>query len=91
VGVQIVHGRDRVEEEVERPCVWRISLERVAAQDQLLNAELLLTSEEYELKVFYLSAYRAVGAITAGTSGRELPPTPSRRPVPESPLVTLPQ
>jgi outer membrane protein len=67
------------------------NLERVAAQDQLLNAELLLTSEESELKVFYLSAYRAVGAITAGTSGRELPPTPARRPVPESPFVTLPE
>lgn len=66
------------------------NLERVAAQDQLLNAELNLTREEYALKVFYLSAYRAVGAITAAASGFT-PPAPTMRPAPESPFVTTPQ
>lgn len=67
------------------------NLERIAAQDQVLNAELLLTSEEYEQKVFYLTAYRAVGALTEGTSGRALPATPPPRPAPESAFVYLPR
>lgn len=67
------------------------NLERVTAQDEVLNAELLLTSEEYEQKVFYLAAYRAVGAITEGTSGRTLPSTPPPRPAPESAFVYLPR
>lgn len=68
------------------------NLERVTAQDQLLNAELLLTSEVYDQKVFYLAAYRAVGAITAGISKRALPSGPPvRRPAPESAFVVLPR
>lgn len=67
------------------------NLERITAQDQKLNAELLLTSEDYDQKVFYLAAYRAVGAITAGTSGRTLPSTPSPRTAPDSAFVYLPR
>ncbi len=67
------------------------NLERITAQDQVLNAELLLASEEYDQKVFYLAAYRAAGAVTTGTSKRLSSPTPRARPAPESAFVQLPR
>lgn len=69
------------------------NLERITAQDQFLSAQLQLTSEEFDQKVFYLTAYRALGAITEGTAGVPIPPRPDeppRRPAPDSPFVTLP-
>ena len=66
------------------------NLERISAQDQLLNSQLLLASEVYDQKTFYLTAYRAIGSITEGTLGLTLPPQPMPRAVLESPFVYLP-
>jgi outer membrane protein TolC len=66
------------------------NLERITAQDQFLSAQLQLTSEEFDQKVFYLTAYRALGAITEGTAGVTVPPQPPQRPAPESPFVKIP-
>ncbi len=66
------------------------NLERITAQDQFLNAQLQLTSEEFDQKVFYLTAYRALGAITEGTAGVAVPSQPPPRPAPESPFVKMP-
>lgn len=69
------------------------NLERIAAQDQVLSAELSLARERYALKVAHLELRRALGTLAAGTLA-DLPPAPPRRfegvPLPESPFINAP-
>jgi outer membrane protein TolC len=67
------------------------NLERIAAQDAQLSAELRMASERFVLKVAYLAALRAAGVLTPGVTGLAIPPAPTDvRPVPESPFVVIP-
>jgi outer membrane protein TolC len=69
------------------------NLERIAAQDQVLGAQLALARERYSLKVAYLATRRATGTLTAATI-RDVPPEPMPRyagvPLPDSPFVNAP-
>jgi outer membrane protein TolC len=49
------------------------NLDRLSAQDRLLNAQLQLTSEQYNNKVFYLELLRSTGQFGPGTPAT-LPP-----------------
>jgi outer membrane protein TolC len=49
------------------------NLDRLTAQDSLLNAQLLLTSEEYNIKIFYLDLLRQMGTFGVRTP-ETLPP-----------------
>ncbi len=51
------------------------NLEWLVAQDQLLSAQLQLTSERYNQKVFYLALLRAVGALSIRLPGEPAPAT----------------
>lgn len=51
------------------------NLDRLVAQNSLLNAQLQLTSEEYNVKVFYLDLLREMGQFGLETPGG-LPPIP---------------
>ena len=51
------------------------NLEWLVAQDQLLSAQLQLTSERYNQKVFYLALLRAVGALSIRLPGEPAPTT----------------
>lgn len=68
------------------------NLERIAAQDQLLSAEVRLVSEEFNAKVAYLAALRAAGVLTEGVTGVKIPAPPpeSERAIPTSPFIGLP-
>jgi outer membrane protein len=44
------------------------NLERITAQDQLLSTQLQLTSEEYDLKLFYLELLRSQGTLGFDTT-----------------------
>ena len=63
------------------------NLERLIAQDSLLSAQLQLTSERYDQKIFYLSLLRAVGALSIRLPGEPAPATqpsttqPTTRPI----------
>jgi len=63
------------------------NLERLIAQDSLLSAQLQLTSERYDQKIFYLSLLRAVGALSIRLPGEAAPTTqpsttrPATRPI----------
>jgi outer membrane protein TolC len=46
------------------------NLERVVAQDRLLNAELQLAGEEFGRKIAYLDLLRAVGGLREELEGR---------------------
>lgn len=48
------------------------NLERVVAQDRLLNAELELASEEFGRKIAYLDLLRAIGLLREEVEGRSL-------------------
>ncbi len=65
------------------------NLERIAAQDALLSAQLQLAREEYSLKIAYLAAMRAAGALTDAVTGRVPDAAPLTVP-PDSPFVILP-
>jgi outer membrane protein TolC len=68
------------------------NLERIAAQDQLLSAQLRAATEEYTAKLSYLVGARAAGMLTPTLTGNAGPTDrlPPRREVPESPFVVLP-
>ncbi|MCG3123059.1 MAG: hypothetical protein GIKADHBN_01467 [Phycisphaerales bacterium] len=68
------------------------NLERIAAQDQLLSAQLRAAREEFTSKLAYLAGARAVGLLTrtltnTGPAPERLPP---RREVPASPFIVRP-
>jgi len=65
------------------------NLDRIAAQDALLSAQLQLAREDYSLKIAYLAAMRAAGALTDAVVGRVPPSAPLPVP-PESPFVVAP-
>jgi outer membrane protein TolC len=56
------------------------NLDRIAAQDALLSAQLSLTTEEYNYKVFYLNLLRAMGRIPLPTSPVASPDIPATQP-----------
>lgn len=69
------------------------NLERVAAQDQVLSAELLQAQEIFTSKIAYLAMMRAIGRLSPallepGPEG--WPALPPDRPIPDSPFITLP-
>lgn len=68
------------------------NLERVAAQDQLLSAQVALASEEFNQKVAFLAALRAAGVLTQDVTGAAVPPPPppEQRKAPESPFIGVP-
>ncbi len=63
------------------------NLERVAAQDQLLNAQLRSASEEFERKLAYLTLLRACGRLSGDLAGAVIERVPGPRTAPESPFV----
>lgn len=69
------------------------NLERIAAQDQVLGAQLAIARERFALKIAYLVLRRATGTLTAATiSEAPLPPVPryAGTPLPDSPFVNAP-
>lgn len=64
------------------------NLERLTAQDAVLTAQLELTSEQFDHKVFYLTLLRAIGGLSTRLPG-EAQATPGVDPVIVSP-TTLP-
>jgi len=68
------------------------NLERVAAQDQLLSAQVSMTNEEFIRKLAYLSALRAIGALTSEITQLAIPsPADAPAPIePHSPFLNLP-
>jgi outer membrane protein len=68
--VQLKAGEEAL---TQAEAAWRAglgtNLERLVAQDRLLSTQLQLTSERYELKVFYLALLRAVGQLSVRLPG----------------------
>jgi outer membrane protein TolC len=56
------------------------NLDRITAQDQLLNAQLSLASEEFNYKVFYLNLLRSMGRLPLPETLGPPPGTPTSRP-----------
>src|SRR6267142_567967 len=66
------------------------NLERLVAQNQLLSAQLELTSERYDQKIFYLALLRAVGSLSMRLPGEPAPTTqPSTLPATTQPTTRL--
>lgn len=65
------------------------NLERIAAQDQLLSAQVGLAREDFNVKIAYLVAMRAAGALTQAVVGVVPMPPPQTTP-PESPFIITP-
>lgn len=65
------------------------NLERVVAQDQLLSAELDTVVAEFAVKTAHLELLRACGVLAYDALAAPLP-TPTERPVPESPFLDPP-
>jgi outer membrane protein TolC len=65
------------------------NLERVAAQDQLLNAQLRAAREDFERKLAYLELLRACGRLSGDLAGAVIEPTvlPEPRRDLDSPFV----
>jgi outer membrane protein TolC len=69
------------------------NLERIAAQDQVLGAQLALARERYGLKIAYLALRRATGTLTATSIGDVPVPPPPRFAgvdLPDSPFINAP-
>lgn len=69
------------------------NLERIAAQDQVLGAQLALARERYGLKIAYLVLRRATGTLTASSIGDVPVPPPARFAgvaLPDSPFINAP-
>lgn len=69
------------------------NLERIAAQDQVLSAQLALARERYSLKIAYLALRRSTGTLSP-TIITDLPPLPMPRyagkEIPDSPFINAP-
>lgn len=69
------------------------NLERIAAQDQVLSAQLSLARERYTLKISYLVLRRSTGTLSP-TIIRDLPPLPAPKyagkDIPDSPFLHAP-
>jgi outer membrane protein TolC len=65
------------------------NLDRIAAQDALLSAQLSLTTEQYNYKVFYLNLLRAMGRIPLPNS--PVPPPNTTATGPATIEVTTPE
>jgi len=64
------------------------NLERVTAQDDLLNAELQAVSEEFIAKAAYLALMRACGLLSSDMVGTALPQVPPEETIPpDAPLL----
>lgn len=67
------------------------NLERVAAQDQLLNAQLRQASEEFTLKIAVLALQRAGGRLTQDLAfAPPVAAAPEEQAPPDSPFIILP-
>lgn len=66
------------------------NLERVAAQDQLLGAQLRAASEDFTRKLAYLSLLRACGIISTDVAGAVAAAPVLDRPAPDSPFIRRP-
>lgn len=66
------------------------NLERLVAQDRLLSAQLQLTSERYDQKIFYLGLLRAVGALSIRLPGEPAPTTQPSTTLPSTMPTTRP-
>ena len=60
------------------------NLDRLAAQDELLNAELQITSARYNQKVAWMNLLRAIGGLSTRLPGEAEPPAtrPATQPAP---------
>jgi outer membrane protein TolC len=68
-----------------------INLDVLVAQDQLLNAELQLTSAQFDRTVFYLDLVRATGRLhEVAAAGPTTAPTTSPATVPTTTMPTTP-
>lgn len=63
------------------------NLERIAAQDKLLSAQLRSATEEYVRKLAYLEVLRSCGRLSGDMAGARRDRPPEARVVPDSPFV----